>query len=146
MPHVPSDYDNVFERKLSLAERFKMATLVAVISYFTLIGWIVAMVIYDKHQSEFASFHLRQSLGLIITGAILSLIPLVGWVLNFAVIFAWAVGLYSAILINKNGWMGFRKLPSYQFRTEYRQYYLAWLRLMVRWKQHVVPIRLYPVP
>ncbi len=97
MPHVPSDYDNVFERKLSLAERYKMATLVAVISYFTLIGWVVAMVIYDKHQSSFASFHLRQSLGLIITGALLSLIPLVGWVLNFAIILAWAVGLYSAI-------------------------------------------------
>jgi len=97
MPHVPSDYDNVFERKLSLSERYKMATLVAVISYFTLIGWVVAMVIYDKHQSSLASFHLRQSLGLIITGALLSLIPLVGWVLNFAVILAWAVGLYSAI-------------------------------------------------
>lgn len=97
MPHIPSDYDNVFERKLSLAERYKMATLVAVISYFTLIGWVVAMVIYDKHQSSLASFHLRQSLGLIITGALLSLIPLIGWGLNFAVILAWAVGLYSAI-------------------------------------------------
>jgi uncharacterized membrane protein len=97
MSHIPSDYDNVFERKLTLSERCRMATLVAVISYFTLIGWVVAMVIYDKHQSAFASFHLRQSLGLIITGAILSLIPLVGWMLNFAVIIAWAIGLYSAI-------------------------------------------------
>ena len=74
-----------------------MATLVAVISYFTLIGWVVAMVIYDKHQSSLASFHLRQSLGLIITGALLSLIPLVGWLLIIAVIVAWAIGLYSAI-------------------------------------------------
>ncbi len=97
MPHGPSDYDNVFERKLTLAERYRMATLVAVISYFTLIGWVVAMVIYDKHQSSLASFHLRQSLGLIITGALLSLIPLVGWLLNFAVILAWAAGLYFAI-------------------------------------------------
>jgi uncharacterized membrane protein len=97
MPHIPSDYDNVFEKKMSLAERYRMATLVAVISYFTLIGWVVAMIIYDKHQSSLASFHLRQSLGLIITGAILSLIPLVGWVLNVAVILAWVVGLYSAI-------------------------------------------------
>ena len=97
MPHIPSDYDNVFEKKMSLAERYRMATLVAVISYFTLIGWVVAMVIYDKHQSSLASFHLRQSLGLIITGALLSLIPLVGWVLNVAIILAWAVGLYSAI-------------------------------------------------
>ena len=97
MPHIPSDYDNVYEKKLSLAERYRMATLVAVISYFTLIGWVVAMIIYDKHQSSLASFHLRQSLGLIITGAMLSLIPLVGWVLNIGVILAWAVGIYSAI-------------------------------------------------
>lgn len=97
MPHMPSDCDNVFEKKLSLFERFKMSTLVAVISYFTLIGWVVAMIIYDKHQSSFASFHLRQSLGLIITGAILSLIPLVGWVLNIGVLLGWIVGFCSAI-------------------------------------------------
>lgn len=97
MPNIPSDYDNVFEKKLSLIERFKMATLVSVISYFTLIGWIVALIIYDKHQSSLASFHLRQSLGLIITGAILSLIPLMGWILNIGVFLGWAIGLYSAI-------------------------------------------------
>ena len=97
MSNIPSDYDNVFEKKLSHAEQYKMATLVAVISYFTLIGWIVAMIIYDKHQSSLASFHLRQSLGLIITGAMLSLIPLVGWGLNLIVILAWAVGLCAAI-------------------------------------------------
>lgn len=97
MPHIPSDYENVFEKKMSWAERQRMATLVAVISYFTLIGWVVAMVIYDKHQSSLASFHLRQSLGLIITGAVLSLIPLVGWILNIGVLLAWAVGLYGAI-------------------------------------------------
>ena len=97
MTHIPSDYDNVFEKKLTLAERTKMAILVSVISYFSLIGWIVALIIYDKHQSPLASFHLRQSLGLIITGAILSLIPLVGWILNIGVFLGWVVGLYSAI-------------------------------------------------
>lgn len=97
MPHIPSDYDNVFEKKMSLTEQYKMATLVAVISYFTLIGWVVAMVIYDKHQSSLASFHLRQSLGLIITGALLSFIPLVGWALNIGVCLAWGYGLLCAI-------------------------------------------------
>ncbi len=97
MANVPSDYDNIFEKKLSLAEQYKTATLVAVISYFTLIGWVVAIVIYDKYQSPIASFHLRQSLGLIITGAVLSLIPLIGWILNIAVVIAWAIGLYAAI-------------------------------------------------
>jgi uncharacterized membrane protein len=97
MPHFPSDDDNVFERKLTLAERYRMATLVAVVSYFTLIGWVVAMIIYDQHHSSLASFHLRQSLGLIITAVILSFIPVIGWMLNFALLFAWAFGLYSAI-------------------------------------------------
>ena len=97
MPHMPSDYDNVFEKKLTLVQRYRMATLVAVISYFTLIGWVVAMVIYDKHQSSLASFHLRQSLGLIITGSILLLIPLIGWILNLAVVLAWIFGLYAAV-------------------------------------------------
>jgi len=68
MSNIPSDYDNVFENKSNHAEQYKMAILVAVISYLTVIGWIVAMIIYDKHQSSLASFHLRQSLGLIITG------------------------------------------------------------------------------
>lgn len=97
MANIPSDYDNVFEKKMTLAERYQMSTLVSVISYFTLIGWVVAMIIYDKHQSSLASFHLRQSLGLIITGALLSFIPLIGWLLNIGVIFGWFLGLYGAI-------------------------------------------------
>ena len=97
MPHIPSDYNNVFERKLGLADNTKVAKFVAVISYFTLIGWVVAMIIYDKNHSSLASFHLRQSIGLIITGAFLSFIPLVGWVLDIGVILAWGIGLYSAI-------------------------------------------------
>jgi uncharacterized membrane protein len=97
MANIPSDYDNVFEKKLTLSERHKMAVLVAVISYFTLIGWIVALIIYDKHQSDLASFHLRQSLGLIITGALLSFVPLIGWVLGIGVLVAWFIGIYGAI-------------------------------------------------
>jgi len=97
MANIPSDYDNVFEKKMTLAERHQMATLVAVISYFTLIGWVVAMIIYDKHQSQLASFHLRQSLGLIITGSLLSFIPLIGWLLTIGVIFAWFIAIYAAI-------------------------------------------------
>ena len=97
MRHTRSEFDNVFEKKAPLAERFNMATFIAVISYFTLLGWIVALVMYDKHQSSLANFHLRQSLGLIITGAILSLIPLVGWALNVVVLLAWLVGLCCAI-------------------------------------------------
>lgn len=77
---------------------YDMAHIVSVLSYITLIGWLAALVIYGHHKSTLASFHLRQSLGLIITAAILSFIPLIGWLLNLAVIIAWFVGLYQAVL------------------------------------------------
>ncbi len=97
MSKLPSDFDKVFTSKMSFEDNEKMASLVSVMSYLTPLGWVVAMMIYDKHQSKRASFHLRQSLGLIITGAIFLLIPLVGWFLNIAVVFVWTLSLYSAV-------------------------------------------------
>lgn len=42
---------------------------IAIVSYITLIGWIVAIIMQTNEQqkSEFAAFHLRQSLGLFCT-------------------------------------------------------------------------------
>ncbi len=78
-------------------ENYDMAKVVAVVSYLTLIGWLIAIALYGKHKSCFTSFHLRQSLGLIITGALLSFIPLVGWIMNVAVCLAWLYALYHAV-------------------------------------------------
>mgnify|MGYP000126004713 CR=1 FL=1 len=74
-----------------------VAKIVAILSYITLIGWLAAIVLHGGHKSNFASFHLRQSLGLIITGALLALIPLVGWFLNVAVCFAWLYALCHVV-------------------------------------------------
>ena len=71
--------------------------IVAVLSYATLLGWLVAMILHDKHKSSFSIFHLRQSLGLIITGALLALVPLIGWLMNVAVLLAWLYVIYHAI-------------------------------------------------
>ena len=76
---------------------YDMAKVVAVVSYLTPIGWLTALVIYGHHKSRLSSFHLRQSLGLIITGCLLSFIPLIGWLLNFVVVAAWIHGFYYAI-------------------------------------------------
>ncbi|MBU2870510.1 hypothetical protein [Colwellia sp. E2M01] len=95
MPHIPKDYENVFDH-LDHGQINKTVILVSTLSYLTLIGWIAAMVINGKHNSTLVSFHLRQSIGLIITGAFLTLIPLVGWALNLGIIIAWVMGLYSA--------------------------------------------------
>lgn len=65
--------------------------LVGILSYLTLLGWIAAIILYqtdEDNQTELAAFHLRQSLGLFLTGAaiypaimILMVIPIIGWLL-----------------------------------------------------------------
>ena len=50
---------------------------VAIIAHITLIGWIIALVMNggDK-KSEFASFYIRQMLGLMLTSVVLSFVPI----------------------------------------------------------------------
>lgn len=76
---------------------YGMTKIIAIISYATLFGWLIAMVLHDKHKSNFTIFHLRQSIGLIITGALLALLPLIGWLMNLLVLFAWFYAVYHAI-------------------------------------------------
>ena len=72
------------------------ARLIAVVSYLTLIGWLVALVFYGNYKSALARFHLRQSLGLIVTAALLSFVPLIGWALNFVVAVFWLLAIFHA--------------------------------------------------
>ncbi len=70
--------------------------VVAIVSYITLIGWIVALIL-NNPKSEFASFHIRQALGIFLVGIVLSIIPfvnLVGWIVSLVL---WILGLLSAI-------------------------------------------------
>jgi len=67
--HARSDTQEYYGN-INKHEYYTMAKVVSVISYLTLIGWLIAMALYGKHKSCATSFHLRQSLGLIITGAL----------------------------------------------------------------------------
>lgn len=77
---------------------------IAIISYVTVIGLVIAFVLNNEKRNEFANFHLRQSLGLLLSGLILSVgnvIPFLGWmVTGFGFLFLfvlWLQGLFSAI-------------------------------------------------
>ncbi|MEO8774674.1 MAG: hypothetical protein ABI371_10165 [Gelidibacter sp.] len=70
---------------------------IALIAHLTLIGWIVAFVMNNNTKSEFASFYIRQMLGLMICGIILVFIPLVGWILNLGVFVLWIISLIGAL-------------------------------------------------
>lgn len=80
------------------------------VSYITIIGWIIAIVSYNGsiEKSSLARFHLRQSLGLIITAVAIyfatiifsMMIGLLGTVLsilNLGVLVLWIIGLISAV-------------------------------------------------
>lgn len=76
----------------------------ATIAYITVIGLIIAFVTNSDKKNTFVSFHLRQSLGLFVTGlalGIIGMIPILGWIINilgiFVLIYMWIMGLISAI-------------------------------------------------
>ena len=84
---------------------------VALISYLTIIGWIVAYVMYAGQKTALGAFHLRQSIFLFIIGIVLYIaniiflfIPVLGWIINILLLLAgiglfvlWLIGLIAAI-------------------------------------------------
>lgn len=77
---------------------------IAIISYITLIGLIVAFIMNNDKKQVFPSYHIKQSLGLGLTGLALSvvgMIPILGWIVSFlgflALLYLWIIGLVNAI-------------------------------------------------
>ncbi len=77
---------------------------IAMIAYITIIGLIIAFVMNNEKKNEFARFHIKQSLGLALTGlaiGIIGIIPILGWIINilgiFVLLYMWIVGLMNAI-------------------------------------------------
>lgn len=82
---------------------------IAMISYITIIGLIIAFVMNNDKKNEFARFHIKQSLGLALTGlalGIIGMIPILGWIVYiigiFVLLYMWIVGLMNAINSKKN--------------------------------------------
>ncbi|MEJ8843510.1 hypothetical protein WG954_14060 [Lacibacter sp. H375] len=84
---------------------------IAIISYLTIIGWIIAFVMHGNNKTQLGAFHLRQSLFLMLTGFgvsilqwVLILIPIIGWIISILLYFVllglfvlWIIGLIAAI-------------------------------------------------
>lgn len=69
---------------------------IAIIAHITLIGWIVAVVMNANEKSEYASFYIRQSLGLFIIMAALSILPF-GWMFALVVFLLLVYSLIGAL-------------------------------------------------
>ncbi len=81
---------------------------VAIVSYLTLIGWIIALILNNGNKTSLGSYHIRQSLMIIICGVVLGIlniilgfIPVIGWiiglVLGLGLFVLWVIGLVNAI-------------------------------------------------
>jgi uncharacterized membrane protein len=80
----------------------------AIVSYLTLIGFVVAVVMHGSKKTRLGSFHLRQALGLMVTSiaiafaaTVFAFVPFIGWLVGLAAWFGllalWVVGLLSAV-------------------------------------------------
>lgn len=84
---------------------------IAIISYLTLIGWIIAFVMYGNNKSKLVIYHLRQTLLLMLVAVavyiaqtILLFILHIGWFLsvafmaiNIGLLVLWVIGLIGAV-------------------------------------------------
>ncbi|MAY22127.1 MAG: hypothetical protein CMC74_05050 [Flavobacteriaceae bacterium] len=76
---------------------------VAIISYLTIIGWVIAYIMHNNNKTELGAFHLRQMLGLILLGIIVSVlarvigIPILIWVLQVVLLVLWILGFVGAV-------------------------------------------------
>lgn len=80
---------------------------VAILSYLTIIGFIVALVLHSNKKTALGGYHLRQCLGMIVTaialsigGMVLAFIPIIGWLAVLAAwigfLVLWVMGLIAA--------------------------------------------------
>lgn len=77
---------------------------IAVVSYLTFIGLIIAFIMNNDRKYPLASFHIKQSLGLTICSIALSIvgvIPILGWIVSifglFFLLYLWIMGLLNAL-------------------------------------------------
>jgi len=77
---------------------------VAIVSYLTLIGFLVAVIIHSNKKTKLGAYHLRQMLGFMLSWfavIILFIIPIIGWILipvfYICMIVLWVMGLIAAI-------------------------------------------------
>lgn len=80
---------------------------VAILSYITLIGWVIAFVMHGSNKTKLGAYHLRQTLGLFVIAAGfmiinigLAFIPFIGWLLSMGIgitlLVFWILGLVAA--------------------------------------------------
>ena len=75
----------------------EVGRLVAIFSYITIVGWVLALILNLNNKTPLGSFHIRQALLLNLAWLVLSWIPVIGWIIAVVLFIFWIMGLISAI-------------------------------------------------
>jgi len=70
---------------------------IAIIAHITLIGWIIALVMNNDKKTQLGSFYIRQVLGIMLLGIILSFIPVINFFAWLLPLIMWIMSLISAL-------------------------------------------------
>ena len=75
----------------------------AIIAYLWVIGLVIAFLMNSTKKNAFASFHIRQAVGLIAIHLIIQLVDrflgmgMLTWVFDIGLLILWVLGIFSAI-------------------------------------------------
>jgi len=74
---------------------------IAIIAYFWWIGLIIALIMNNSKKNTFASFHIRQMVGLLLLSLAMTLVykyigETIGYLLSMGVFVLWVIGLIGA--------------------------------------------------
>lgn len=77
--------------------------IVAIASYFSVIGLIIAFILHSNNKTELGAYHIRQSIGIILLAIVVILIVTVihiwvlTWIVQAGLLVLWILGLLGAI-------------------------------------------------
>jgi len=84
-------------------QSIKDGKTLAIVSYITIIGTLIAFILNQNKRNYFSAFHIRQALGIFLTGVIVNFIQRYidyNWmdmILGLGVFLLWIIGLIGAI-------------------------------------------------
>src|SRR5699024_11362157 len=85
-------------------ELAKNEKTIAIIAYLTIIGLIIAFVMNQDKKGVFSTYHIKQSLGIALTGialGIVGMVPILGWIASIlgtmVMIFLCIMGFINAL-------------------------------------------------
>ncbi|MDX1318230.1 hypothetical protein [Xanthomarina gelatinilytica] len=78
-------------------EVLKDGKTIAIIAHMTIIGWLIAFVMNHNAKNAYASFYIRQSLGIMLGILIFSFVPVIGWIVNVGFFILWIISLIGSL-------------------------------------------------